>query len=364
MSLNKPALTGGGSAVGLAREATWGTVPTTGSHPNKAFGNPAHFMLTKEETFAPKVNADPQMDDLDNNREIGRVIPHGDTCDGSLRLNVGPDSIGYFFTMLFGTPSTSTVLSSSGAYEAAYQHIWYPGVNTGRGHWPAPHSIESRLDNYRSKIISGALIRQGAFEIPNNAAMMLAADFLAKNVQIVQGADTSGVDDASGDDKPCIVTASPTMIDEDPWHFKLIKAYPQLAAADAESITSLAFNLAFPDLHGVFTGGSGKKIGTYGVDKFQASGRVTMLFEDETIFYKIKDGEYFKIEATLEGSVIQGAQKNSLKVEFFSVMCPEPGLINKVGDLEYDFPFTCRKDPSEGKSCQITLINTVSSYAT
>lgn len=364
MGVNKPALTGGGSVVGFARESAWGTVPTTGSDPNKAFGNPAHFFLVKEESFDVKPSADPQMDDLDQNREIGRIIAHGNLADGSIRANVGPESIGWLLTMLFGTPSSSKVLDSSGSDNDVYTHIWYPGVNAERDAWPAPMSFESRLDTYRSKIISGALMRQLDLECPNNAAIMATADFgLAKKIQIVQGAGTSGIDDASGDDKPCIITANPTMISENEWHWKQIKAYPQLYDADAESITSMSFTLGFPDLHGIFTGGSGQNVGTYGVDKFQASGRLTMLFEDETMFYKIKDGLYFEIDATWEGATIQGANKETLNILVYSAKAGQAGLINKVGDLEYDIPWSARRDPTEGKSVQITLTNSVISYA-
>ena len=70
--------------------------------------------------------------------------------------------------------------------------------------------------------------------------------------------------------------------------------------ADALAVTSLSYDFDFPDLHGIFVGGSGQNIGSYGVDKFQHSGRVTMLFENEDMFYKIKDGTYFSLREGLQ----------------------------------------------------------------
>jgi hypothetical protein len=379
MSLQTPALTGGGSAVGFAREDTWGTPSTSAAaDPNKLFGSvshPAHFMSIKEETFEPKVDAQPQLDDLDQNREISRVISNGNTIDGAVRCNIGPESIGWFLTMLFGSPQTSSVNSSSASDGPVYQHIWIPGMSPAgaaggqaRADWPAPFSFESRLDTEKSKLIMGALCRRLGLEVPNNGAAMLSADFIAKSMQIIQGAGTSAVVDASGDAKPCILTASPTFIDETEWHWKQLKAASQKLSNSADvlaaaySITSMSFDWAFPDLHGIFTGGSGQDIGTYGVDKFQASGRVTMLFEDETYFYKIKDGTYFASEVMFEGAAMEGTDKSSLKIETFSTLAAQPGLPNKVGDLQYDFAWNARKDPTLGYSTKITLVNTTAVY--
>ena len=371
MSLNIPALTGGGSAVGFAREAAWGT-PSVGAaaNPSKPFGSaghPAHFMAIKEETFEPKVDANPQLDDLDQNREISRVIANGNSLDGSVRCNIGPESIGWFLTMLFGTPDTSTLLDSSGAYDAAYQHVWIPGKTTGgaaqaRDAWPAPFSFESRLDTVKSKLIMGALTKRLGLDIPNNSPAMLTADFLAKAIQILTTA--SGGTDDGGVALPCMLTGSPTFIEETEWHWKQIKStLPQLDGADAASITAISYDLAFPDIHGIFTGGSGQDIGSYGVDKFQAGGRVTMLFEDEAFFYKIRDGLYFSSELELVGATIQGASTYSLKIEIPSALAAQPGLPNKVGDLQYDFAWNARKDPTLGYSIKITAINTVADYS-
>jgi hypothetical protein len=372
MALTVPALTGGGSAVGFARETAWGTPATSAAaDPNKLFGSvahPAHFLAVKEETFEPKVDAQPQLDDLDQNREVSRVIANGNSIDGSIRCNVGPESIGWFLTMLFGTPQSSMLHDSSGSVGQVWQHIWEPG-RTGadaaqaRADWPAPFSFESRLDTYRSKLIMGALAKKLAIEVPNNGAVMLSADFIAKAMQVIQGAGTSGVVDAESVAKPCILTSNPTFISETEWHWKQIIASPQLDAADALAVTSLSYDFDFPDLHGIFVGGSGQNIGSYGVDKFQHSGRATMLFEDEAMFYKIKQGTYFSLSATLEGALIQSAHKYSLKIESLSCMAAQPGLPNKVGDLQYDFAFSARKDPTTGHSCRVTLVNTTSTYA-
>lgn len=366
MSLTTPAYTGGESVVGFAREAAYGTVPTTGANPNKTFGSaehPAKFLPVKEESFDPTVNADPQMDDLDQNREVSRIIANGNTNDGALRLIPGPESIGYFLTMLFGSPSTTQLAASSGGTDNdVYQHIWYPGLNT-RGNWPVPYSVESRLSSVRSKIIAGAIIRRLPIDIPNNGAMTISPDFFAKSMQMIQGDGTSGTNDPEGNALPCCLTANPTMISETEWHWRHLKAYPQIDGADEQGVTACNFEFAFPDIRGLFTGGSGQNIGTYALDKFQISGRSTILFEDEDLWYKIKSGTYFKIDATLEGAVIQGAHKNALQIIAYSCKASEPGLANRVGDLAYDFFWTGRKDPTEGKSCQITLINSVASYA-
>jgi hypothetical protein len=381
---NIPALTGGGSAVGFARETTWGTPETSGSGATKTFGSvahPSHFLAVKEETFDPKVNANAQMDDLDQNREISRIIADGNTLDGSIRCNIGRESFGWFMTMLLGNPSTTqTAASSGGSDNDVDQHIWIPGISDGkypsaggaplaRSAWPLPFSFESRLDTAKSKLITGALCKRLGFELGNNAAAMLTADFIAKKMQILQGANTAGVVDPSGVAKPCVLTVDPTFMDENIWHWKEIDiGLPKLSnragvLTDAACITSIAYDLAFPDLHGIFTGGSGQDIGTYGVDKFQASGRVTMLFEDETLLYMIKDGLYFASEVLLTGDDIQTGSPYSLKFEILSAMAAQAGIPNKVGDLQYDFAWNARRDPTEGSSMRITLVNSVADYS-
>ena len=365
MTVVTPAYAGGESVVGFARETTWGTPPTSGSHANKTFGSGNQkFMAIKEETFEPNVNSDPQLDDMIADREIYRIIANGNTVAGGVRCIPGPESIGHFLTMIFGTPSTS-VLQSSGSYgtdEDVYQHIWSPGLNA-RGEWPAPYSFESRLSSVKSKLIMGALCQRLPLDIPNNGAMSVNPTFIAKSMQVLKGAATSGTSDTEGVALPCILTASPTLIDEDYWHWKDMKAYPQFDSADQQSVIGCNFELALPDLRGLFTGGSGANIGTYAIDKFQITGRATILFEDETIWYKIKQGQYFKLDITLEGDTISGSYKSSLQIVAYSCLASNPGVANKVGDLQYEFDWAGRRDPTEGKSCQITLINSTSSYA-
>jgi hypothetical protein len=365
MSLVTPAYTGGESAVGFAREGTWGTTPTTGSDPNKTFGSstyPAKFVGFKEETFQPNVNADPQMDDMVSDREVNRIIANGNTINGSLRLNPGPESIGYFLTMMFGTPTTTQVADSSGGGDNdVWQHIWYPGLNT-RGNWPVPYSVESRLSAVQSKLIKGMIVGRLGLEIPNNGAAVLTIDqCIAKAIQMLTTA--SGGTDDEGVALPCKLTASPTFISETEWHFKQMAAYPQIDGVDEQCLQSFSLDMAFPDLRGIFTGGSGANIGTYALDKFQASGRAGVLFQNDDIFYKVKQGTYMKYSVTLTGAAIQGAHNNSLQIIAYSSLAATPGIENRVGDLAYDLGFQCRKDPTEGKSVQITLINSVSSYA-
>ena len=366
MSLVTPAYVGGESVVGFAREGTWGDAEVSvAAHPNKAFGSVAHpakFAALKEETFDVAKNADPQLDDMIGDREVARIIENGNTIEGGLRGNVGPEFIGYLFTMLFGTPDTTMLVDSSGTLDAAFQHVWYPGYNT-RANWPASYSFESRLSSVKSKLITGALLRRLAIDLANNAPVVITPDFIAMAMQILQGAGTSGTLDDAGDTLPCILTANPTLIDETPWHWQHLVAYPEIDDLPQQSVMALNFEFAFPDMRGLFTGGGGLNIGTWAADKFQLSGRATILFEDETIFYKIKNGSYMKIEATLEGATIQGANKYSLAIAAYSAKSSNPGVANRVGDLQYEIPFTCREDPTEGKSCQITLVNSVSSYA-
>lgn len=365
MSNTIPALTGGGSIVGWAREAAWGTVPTTGEDPNKTFGSaehPAHFAAVKEESFDPQVNAEPQMDDMAEDREVIRVVTNAPNYAGGIRLLAGPETIGWLLTMVFGSPETSQLAESSGGSDNdVYQHIWTPGANA-RAEWPAPFSIESRLDTVRSKLIQGALIQRLPIDIPNNGPMMCTPAMIAKAMQMITTGE-SGEADGEGVAKICGLTANPTLIDEEPWHFKHIKASPTIDAEAIDSVTSVSFEFAFPDLHGILTGGSGTSLGAYGVDKFQLTGRASILFQDEDLWYKAKSGDAFALVAELEGDTIQGNYKDYLKIEVFAAYASNPGLINRVGDLTYDLPWSAKRDVTEGISCRVTLKNSVASYA-
>ena len=146
-------------------------------------------------------------------------------------------------------------------------------------------------------------------------------------------------------------------------HWKQMTASPQIGEADELGLTAFSLDMAFPDLRGIFVGGSGANIGNYAADKFQLSGKATHLFQDETRFYQVKQGTYLKYQVQLDGDIIQGTTKNSLKIEAYSALAASPGVQNRVGNLEYDLAWTDRKDPTQGRSVQITLVNSVSSYA-
>lgn len=365
MTLQVPGVSGSESRVGITRESTWGTTPTTGADPDKTITG-LTFMPMKEENIQSRLSRDPQTDDMTGQREIERIISNGSSIGGSFRLLGGPESIGYFLTAIFGTPNTSTLAASSGSYEGAYQHIWYPGYQT-RANWPAFYSIESQLSSLKSKLIQGAILSGLTIDVPNNGAMTISPEVgVAKKIiwlyPDADDANGSGTTDERGNTRPAIMTASPVSLSEDPFHFKHITAYPEIDSAAQQSVTSLSWN---PQLavEGLFTGGSGADIGSYRVDGFQIGGRVTMLFEDETLWETLELGTPFKLDATLRGDLIQGAYYNQLQMISYACVANTDDVVNKVGNLEYDFAWTGKKDSVEGKSCQITLINTVSSYA-
>ena len=360
MSLGTPTYSGSESAVGIVRESTWGTTPVTGSDPNKVISG-ITFIPIKEESFDINKNIEPQTDDMVADREIQRIIDNGATVEGGIRFIPGPESIGYLLTAMFGTPTTSTLAESSGTAEAAYQHVFSPGLNT-RANWPVPYSIESIISGVKSKLVRGAIIRRLPIDLPNNAVCMVTPDFMAKDIIMLTTA--SGGTDTTSRTLPAKLTASPTFLDETEFHWKQLSGFvPEIDSVDQPGVTSLSFDLAFPGLEGLFTGGSGMDIGTFRVDNFQLGGRVSMLFEDEAMWNKIYNGTYFKVEAKLTGDTIQGAHKNSLDIVAYSCKCASPGVVNRVGNIEYSFDWTARQDPTAGKSCLITLINTVSSYA-
>ena len=360
LALGIPTPSGSESAVGLKREVTWGTTPVTGVNPNVVIDTPI-FIPIKEESFDINTNIEPQTDDMVADREIQRIVDNGDTVEGGLRLTPGPESIGYLFAGMFGTPTTTTLAASSGTAEGAYQHVWYPALNA-RTAWPISYSIESKISTLRSKLIRGAVIRKLPIEFPNNAVLTCAPDFLAKDILMLTSA--SGGTDTTLRTLPAKMTATPVFLDETEFHWKQLSGFvPQLDGVAQPGVTALSYDFSFPGLEGLFVGGSGRDIGTFRVDNFQLGGKVTMLLEDETMWNKIYNGAYFKLESQLTGDLIQGAFKNKLTIVAYSCKAPKPGLINKVGNLEYSFDWTARQDPTAGKSCLITLINTVASYA-
>lgn len=364
MSITTPALSGSESVVGIVRESTWGTTPTSGADPDKVIDGIIFFPV-KEEGIEAGFSAEEQLDDMSADREISRIIENGSPNEGSMRFTPGPETIGYFLTMIFGSPDTTELAAPTGTAEGAYQHVWYPGQNARTG-WPAPYSIESIFAAVRSKLIRGALCRSLNIDIPNNGPAMATGDFMAKNtiwLGTKDGAMGSGTTNSLSETRPAVMTAEPTLLEETPWHFKQIKAYPQIDDVDIEEVLSINPEFSFPGMEGLFTGGSGLDLGTYRVDNFKFGGRAVMLFENETYWEKFKRGAFFKLEITLQGDVIQGAHRNSLEIIGYSCKANSNATPNRVGNLTYDFAWTARKDPTEGKSCQITLINTVSSYA-
>jgi len=269
--------------------------------------------------------------------------------------------------MIFGTPTSSQLESSSGGDTDTdvWQHTWSPGLNA-RTAWPVPYSIESIFAATRSKLIRGAICRRLPIDLPNNGPAMITPEFVAKNI-IWLGTDAgskgSGTTNDLSEERPAVMTASPVVADETPWHFKQLTASPQIDDVNVEVLTAINFEFAFPGLEGLFTGGSGLDLGTYRVDLFQLSGRATILFDDESYWETFKAGDYFKLESVLEGDTIQGAHKNQLSITAYSCKANTNENTNRVGNLEYDFGWTARKCPTEGKSCEIVLINSVASYA-
>lgn len=359
MSLQTPAYSGSESIVGLTRETTWGTTPTSGSDPNKAISGIV-FMPMKEENIQSQLSREPQTDDMRADREVHRIISNGSTVGGTLRMTAGPESIGYFLTAMFGSPTTTQLAASSGSYEGAYQHIWHPGLNT-RTNWPAPYSIESQMAGVASKLIQGCLITRLPIDLPNNGPMMITPEFGVCKKLLWLTSASGGVDDR-GNTLPAKITASPTIITEDEWHFKQLVAYPQIDDVNQQSVTSLSWEPTLA-IEGLFTGGSGAEIGSYRVDNFMLSGRATMLFESDDLWEKFERGLNFELDATLRGSLIQGAYYNQLQILSYSCKANTDDVVNRVGSLEYDFAWTAQESAAQGKSCQITLINTVSSYA-
>lgn len=368
--LLKPAASGSASSVGLARESAFGTTPTTGSDPAKTISN-IMFIPMKEENIQGNANVEPQTDDMNGSREISRIIDNGTVNTGTLRYTLGFDSVGYIFTALLGSPATTKQADTSGSAEAAYQHIWYPGQQA-RANWPVSYSIESQMaDTLRSKLIQGAYFTGATLDIANNRAAEAQVNVLAKDITWLYPTGTTGKGSGTADERgltrPAVMTATPTFLDEPEIHFCHIKAYPQVTrvgqtAVDQQSVESISFEPKFTGLDGLFTGGSGKSIGSVRVDNFELSGRMNILFEDETIWAYAQNGSYFTIDITLEGPVIQGAFKNSIRIQIPSAKFSTSDVPNRAGTLAYDLPWTARRDPATGRSCTITVVNTTTKY--
>ena len=362
-TLPVPALSGSESIIGITKESEWGVTPTAGTDPDKTISDSVFFMC-KEESFNPSGINEPHDDEMNTKRKVSRISTNGGKIRGGLRFVAGPETLGYFLTALLGSPQTTTLAESSGTDEGAYQHVWYNGLNA-RGSYPAPHSIESQYAGTRSKLIQGAICENIGIQIANNGAMAAIPQFLGKPIVWLHpdsdDDNGSGTTDRKGVERPAVMTASPVVIDEPYFHFTQITAYPEIADQKYPTVLSLFIQPGFTAVDGQFTAGSGKEIGAYRVDNFILNGRITLLFTDEDLYDDFINGDYFRLEFSLEGSTIQGTHKN--RFNFVAYRCKgEPETSNQVGTLTYDIAFTACVDPDMGTDCKFTIINTASSY--
>jgi len=265
--------------------------------------------------------------------------------------------------MLMGDPETTELAPTTGSYEAAYQHIWWPGR---AAEYPVPYSLESKLLDIRSKLVQGALIRRMGLAVANCGPMIATPEFVAKRiVWLYPDADDahgSGTVDERGKTRPARMTSAPAVTVEEPWHWRQMAPYPQIDGADNMAVTSVSFALGFTQLLGIFGGGSGDEIDSYRADKFTTSGRATVLFEDEGLWEQFLRGRAFRLDLALIGETIQGAYANRLSATVYACVVDDTRFVNRVGDLTYDFGWTAQHSPSVGRECQWTLINTTSSY--
>ena len=363
-TLNTPALSGSDSIIGFTRESTYGTTPVSGSDPDMTISN-ILFLPVKEESINPGSFLDICKDNMSSQRKITRGTANGANIKGSLRFTGGPESLGYILTMLMGTPATTTLAEPSETSEGAYQHIWYNGQREN-SEYPVPYSIESQYAQTRSKLIQGAICTKAAIQLNNNGAMICIPEFIGKGIRWLypdsDDANGSGTTDEKGKLRPAVMTASPVIIDEPYWHFRQLSAYPQLDDRNYPTVMSIFLNPGFTAVDGRFTAGSGNEIGTYRVDNFILEGRITLLFSTELLFDQFINDESFKLEFSLIGDTIQGAYTN--RIDFIASKCKgETDIVNKVGNLTYDIPFTALVDSATDKECQFTIVNTVASYA-
>ena len=359
-----PALSGSDSIIGFTRESTYGTTPVSGIDPNKTISN-ILFLPVKEESINPASFLDICKDVMLGGRKIARGRANGPNIKGSLRFTGGTESLGYILTMIMGTPATTSLAASSGTDEGAFQHIWYNGQRT-RTEYPVPYSIESQYAGTRSKLIQGAICNKAAIQLNNNGAMICIPEFIGKGIRWLypdaDDANGSGTTDLKGKTRPAVMTTSPVMIEEPYWHFRQLSAYPQLDDRNYPTVMSIFLNHGFTAVDGRFTAGSGNEIGTYRVDNFILEGRITLLFSTELLFDSFINDDSFKLEFSLIGDTIQGAYAN--RIDFIANNCKgETEMINKVGTLMYDIPFTALVDSATDKECQFTIVNTVASYA-
>jgi hypothetical protein len=364
--LAEHAASGSSSIVGWVREASWATTPVAGTHPDKTISGILFFPV-KEENIQGPIDISPQEDDMAATREMQRVAQNIGKVIGTLRFNPGPETLGDLFTMLFGTPETSGLHPSSGSTEAVYEHVWYPGVETDRQKWPVPFSIESQYGGLRSKLIQGGVLRRLPLTIGNNAAVTAMPEFLAKRIiWLYPDSDNthgSGTVDQIGNTRPAVMTPSPVVIDEPAWHWKDTRPYVTLTGVDCEETTALLLDLGFPNLDGLFMGGCGTEIASYQVPNLRVGGRMAIQFKERDLWDQILAGDEFALAFSLRGALIQGGHYEQFDFSAPACTFDEAQIANQVGELAYDLGWVARRDPVTGRTCTVTLTNTVSSYA-
>lgn len=354
-----PAYSGSEGIVGFVRESTWGTTPVTGSDPDKRISG-IRFFPCKHENIQGEIGTSPATDDMVADREINRIVKNASLVRGSLRFIPGAEILGHLFTMMLGQPASASLGSG------AYRHIWWPGRRT-RAQWPIGYSLESQYANANSKLVQGMLISNLALNIGGNGPMVTIAQVMGKKMVWLYPDDDathgSGTSDARGNTRPAVMTPTATLVTETPWHFKHIDAYPTINGVDDEGIRSLYIEPGFVKLEGLFTSGSGADIGTFAVDNFRLTGRMTKLFQTDTDWELFEQGTPFEINLVLTGDLIGGSQYEKLTIDVYRAKAATNGVINQIGSLTYDFGWTAEQDPLEAKSCQFQLVNRFSSYA-
>ena len=340
--------------VGMVRESSWSETPTTGEDPLKVIDG-IRFFGVKREAIQAEPDVQPQVDDMNVNREVQRIVKNNSLVQGNLNLVAGMESLGYYLTAIMGAPSTSILASG------VYQHVWYPGQNP-RDEWPVPYSIESKMYVGRSKLLQGAVCTKLPMFVSNNGPMLLAPVFTGRKVVWLYPSDHSeygsGTIDARGNSRPAFMTDAVNWLSENYLHFVQIAAFPQVDGADAPEIISLYLEPKFQRLIPHFTGGSGAVIGSFSVDDFVLSGRMTMLFQDETMWEKVERGLPMDLAATFNGDPIDETFSEQLAVEVSSAVFDQKATVNQVGELAYDFGFAAKGVPS----CRFALTNSTSGY--
>lgn len=362
-TLNIPGPSGSEGIIGFTRETSWGTTPTDGTDPDKTISD-IIFLPCKQETFSSTGFLVPGIEMMSGQRKLTKVKTNAADIRGNLRFVAGADSLGYLFTMLLGSPSTTELAGSSGTADGAYQHIWYNGLNS-RSEYPAPYSIESQYAGLRSKLIQGAILTKFNIEINNNSPVIVIPEFIGKSMRWLHPTDDdakgSGTLDKRGKTRPAVMTASPIILCEDYLHFTDIRAYPEINDDIYPTVLDLNISPGYANVSAIYTAGGGDEIGSYSVDNFHLQGKICLLFSDEELLEEFMEDQTFKLEFALRGSLIQGEYYNEFS--FAALSCKgEPETANRVGTLAVDINFHALVDCATNQECSFTIINTVSSY--